>query len=371
MERLFPKFSNSDSATTIQTAKGPASLEARGKFLFCGNEKFYIRGVTYGPFRPDEHDNKYHTPEIVERDFIMIAANGFNAVRTYTVPPTWLLDIASACGLRVMVGVPLERRAIDFDNEQRLRSMEQWIRTLVRPCAGHPALLCYTIGNEIPASIVRWQGPRRIQHCLERAYRAAKAEDPATLVTYINYPSTEYLQLPFIDFICFNIYLESQQRLQAYLAYLQNIIGDRPLVMGEIGLDSFRNGELEQARSLAWQVRTAFSSGCAGAFAFSWTDEWFAGGVDVEDWKFGLVRTDRSPKPALSAVNQAFRELPFSSDFSWPMISVLVCTYNGARVIRDCLEGLRKLNYPNYEVIVVDDGSPMKQRHWSSHMASA
>jgi GT2 family glycosyltransferase len=36
---------------------------------------------------------------------------------------------------------------------------------------------------------------------------------------------------------------------------------------------------------------------------------------------------------------------------------VVVCTYNGARTIRDCFEGLRRLAYPDYEVIVVDDGS--------------
>jgi GT2 family glycosyltransferase len=34
-----------------------------------------------------------------------------------------------------------------------------------------------------------------------------------------------------------------------------------------------------------------------------------------------------------------------------------VCTYNGKRTIRDCLEGLRKVDYPNFEVIVVNDGS--------------
>jgi hypothetical protein len=34
----------------------------------------------------------------------------------------------------------------------------------------------------------------------------------------VNYPSTEYLELPFIDFVAFNVYLESQQNLAAYLA---------------------------------------------------------------------------------------------------------------------------------------------------------
>ena len=31
----------------------------RGKFLFVGEEKFWVRGVTYGPFRPDEDGSNY------------------------------------------------------------------------------------------------------------------------------------------------------------------------------------------------------------------------------------------------------------------------------------------------------------------------
>src|SRR5207249_4837459 len=63
------------------------------------------------------------------------------------------------------------------------------------------------------------------------------------------------------------------------------------------------------------------------------------------------------PKPALSAVRQAFAEVPFAPNLPWPRISVVVCTYNGARTIRDCFESLERLAYPDYEVIVVDDGS--------------
>jgi GT2 family glycosyltransferase len=36
---------------------------------------------------------------------------------------------------------------------------------------------------------------------------------------------------------------------------------------------------------------------------------------------------------------------------------VIVCTYNGSKTIRDCMEGLLSLDYPDFEVIVVDDGS--------------
>src|SRR5207245_10663054 len=90
---------------------------------------------------------------------------------------------------------------------------------------------------------------------------------------------------------------------------------------------------------------------------YSWTDEWYRSGEDVDDWAFGLTRGDRRPKKALAAVRKAFAEVPFSRDLPSPRISVVVCTYNGARVIRDCLEGLRNLDYPNLEVIVVNDGS--------------
>ncbi|PYO71704.1 MAG: glycosyl transferase, partial [Gemmatimonadetes bacterium] len=96
--------------------------------------------------------------------------------------------------------------------------------------------------------------------------------------------------------------------------------------------------------------------GCAGVFIFSWTDEWYRH-QGVADWAFGLTRADRSPKLGLDAVREAFDDVPFSSRLHWPRVSVVVCSYNGARTIGDCLDGLARLDYPDYEVIVVDDGS--------------
>ena len=171
-----------------------------------------------------------------------------------------------------------------------------------RQYASHPALLGVAIGNEIPAPIVRWHGARAVERHLRALYEAVKEADPGALVTYVNYPTTEYLELPFLDFACFNVYLESRDRLAAYLARLHNIAGDRPLLLGEVGLDSRRHGEAGQALGLEGQLATAFTGGVAGAFVFAWTDEWHCGGLDIEDWDFGLTHRDRSPKPALAAV---------------------------------------------------------------------
>ena len=139
-------------------------------------------------------------------------------------------------------------------SDLRVADLERRIREGVRSCARHAALLAYAIGNEIPSPIVRWYGHRKVERFLERLYWAAKEEDPDGLVTYVNYPSTEYLELPFLDFVSFNVYLESQEKLQGYVARLQNLAGERPLVIAEAGLDSLRNGEAAQASTLDAQL---------------------------------------------------------------------------------------------------------------------
>ena len=104
-------------------------------------------------------------------------------------------------------------------------------------------------------------------------------------------------------------------------------------------------------------MRSSFAAGCAGAFVFSWTDEWHRGGYDIEDWDFGLTTRTRQPKPALAGLGRTLSELPFPGADPWPRISVVLCSCNGSRTIEGTLEGLRRLSYPDYEVIVVNDGS--------------
>ncbi|HLB20479.1 MAG TPA: glycosyltransferase, partial [Solirubrobacteraceae bacterium] len=290
-----------------------------------------------------------------------------NAVRTYTPPPTAVLDIACELGLHVMVGLAWEQHVAFLDDPRRARRIVERVGRHVQECQAHPAVLCYAIGNEIPASIARWHGKRQIERFLERLYWEAKANDPAGLFTYVNYPSTEYLELPFLDVVAFNVFLEHEATFESYLARLQNLSGDRPLLVSEAGLDSRRHGADAQARALDWQVRQAFATGAAGLFVFSWTDEWHRGGHEVTDWDFGLVDRGRTPKPALEVVSRAFASSPFHPDGPWPKISVVVCTHNGEATLAQCLQRAAELTYPDFEVIVVDDGST----DGSAHVARA
>ncbi len=40
-----------------------------------------------------------------------------------------------------------------------------------------------------------------------------------------------------------------------------------------------------------------------------------------------------------------------------PLVSIIIVNWNGGRVFEDCLESLKNLKYPNYELIVFDNGS--------------
>src|SRR5260370_22750384 len=92
---------------TEQSLALPVTIDTRprahGKFLFVGDEKLYVRGVTYGTFRSGAVGEEAYDPEVVARDFQLMTTNGINAIRTYTGPPRWLLDAAQQYGLRSIV----------------------------------------------------------------------------------------------------------------------------------------------------------------------------------------------------------------------------------------------------------------------------
>jgi GT2 family glycosyltransferase len=322
-----------------------------------GDEKLRLRGVTYGTFRPGADESPWPSVSRVTDDLEMMSAAGINALRTYSPPPTWLLDAAHDRGIRVLVGLPWEQHIAFLERRAVARSIAARVSDGVRLCSGHPAVLGYAIGNEIPASIVRWHGRLAVENFIERLHDRLKRIDANALVTYVNYPTTEYLQLPFLDFACFNVYLETPDDLAAYIRRLQHLAGDRPLVLGELGLDSRRDGEAAQAEALRWQLETAVAQGCAGTFVFAWTDEWHRSGQDIENWDFGLVTRSRNPKPALETVSQAYTAPVDRREQDWPRISVVICTYNGERWLPGCFEALSRVDYPDWEAIVVSDGS--------------
>ncbi len=284
-------------------------------------------------------------------------AAGINTFRTYHTPPGWLFDLAAEYDLGIFLDVPWSKHLCFLDSRQAQREARQRVRQAAERGRRHSSTAAYSIGNEIPPNIVRWHGVRRVERFLAELQDTVKQADPQGLVTYANYPPTEYLDLSFLDFATFNVYLHDRETFRRYLLRLQNLVGDRPLLLGEIGMDTLRHGELAQSDFLAGHVREATLLGLAGVFIFSWTDEWYTGGHSIEDWAFGITHADRVPKTSYHALREVFTSSPAQQLRQTPRVSVVVCTYNGGRTLDQCLRTLGRLDYPDYEVIVVDDGS--------------
>jgi len=345
---------------------GSETVELRGRFFFLDDEKFFLKGVTYGPFSPSRQGVPFPDPARVEVDFALMTELGANCLRTFTPPPEWLLDIATAYGLRVMIGIPWAQHISFLDSKKTQADIRETIARTVAASKDHPAAFAYLVGNEIPPEIVRWYGSDRVRGFLRGLVDSVRTVAPESFVSYANFPSTEYLEIDFVDFVAFNVYLHHEADFRRYLFHLHNLAGDRPLILTEIGIDSIGQGPSFQAKTLSWQLRAAFETGVAGTVIFSWTDDWHAysgpEGFQVEDWAFGLVDRDRRQKPAFWAVKDAYNNPLPPKLPAYPKVSVVVCVYNGERTIDSCLSSLEKLNYPNYEVVVVNDGSTDKTR---------
>jgi GT2 family glycosyltransferase len=330
-----------------------------GKFFRLGSEKFYVKGVTYGPFAPNKDGEPLPDRAQVRRDFEQMRELGANCLRIYNIPPQWMLNLCQEMGLRMFVDVSWPKN-MEFIHDQEVGNQaRRAVHDAARACGNHPAVFAISVVNEIPPDLVRLCKREAIEQCIDELVCIGRAEAPNCLFTFANFPTTEYLRPHEIDFVCFNVYLHDDGAFRNYLARLQNIAGDLPLLLGEYGVDTKQeNTEAGQAEVLDRQLRAIFDEGAVGTFVFSFTDDWYVHGWQIEDWLFGLVRSDRSPKPAFAVVKEVFRRAPQTSDTKLPMASIVICSYNGASTVESCLRSMEKLRYPSdYEVIFVDDGS--------------
>jgi O-antigen biosynthesis protein len=328
-----------------------------GKFFRLGESKFPVKGVAYGPFRSRDNGECFPDPAQARLDLVAITELKANVIRIYTMPPRWLLDLALELGLKFLVDVSWSKNRCFLDSNQLKEEAREAVRNTVLGCVGHAAIFAYSVVNEIPPDIVRWSGPQQVAEFIDELVDVAKAVDPECLCTFANYPPTEFLAPENIDFLSFNVYLHNRRSFESYLARLQMIADAKPLLLSEIGVDSKREGEAEKSAMLGWQIEAAFRIGLAGVVVFSFTDDWWIGQHQVADWFMGLTTHRRERKPSFAAVRNAFGIAPYFPLPLAPQVSIVVASYNGARTLKACLDSLVRLNYPNYEIILVDDGS--------------
>src|SRR2546422_7196795 len=87
-----------------------------GKFFRLGKNKFYVKGLAYGPFAPNAAGLPFASPEQTASDLGQIRDGGANLVRVYTIPPKWFLDLAAERELRVLIDVPWNQHRCFLDS---------------------------------------------------------------------------------------------------------------------------------------------------------------------------------------------------------------------------------------------------------------
>ncbi len=137
-------------------------VRVHSKFFFRGDRKFFLKGITYGPFHPDAAGDFVGTPEKVRADLALMRELGVNLLRVYHVPPRWFMDLLAEAGLFVLISIPWAEH-VEFLNDRAIRTqVVRTVREAVGAHRGHPAVFGYLVGNEIPTTMVRWLGVRRV-----------------------------------------------------------------------------------------------------------------------------------------------------------------------------------------------------------------
>ena len=89
------------------------------------------------------------------------------------------------------------------------------------------------------------------------------------------------------------------------------------------------------------------------------------GGTQIKDWAFGITDAERAAKASYRRGKPSLHGALSHLLDERPRVSVVVCSYNGGATLDECLRSLCALNYPDFEVIVVDDGSTTTREKYS------
>jgi len=284
---------------------------------------------------------------------------GINTLRVYHTPPRTFLDRAHRHDLKVLVDVPWSKHRCFLDDHARRRNRTPRGARSGRACRAHPALFALSVANEIPPDGRALARPRRVESFIEKLVDIARAEDPgrAAHVRPASRPPSICVRGN-VDFYTMNVYLHKRGNASAVSPALAESRDEKPIILGEYGIDSIRNGEDGQADLIAMHLDEVYGCGLAGTCVFSYTDEWHTGGHPITDW--GVRPGPRGPhaETGRESVERVFAGAsPLPPCRASRAVSVVVCTYNGAKTLAGCLESLMRLNYSDYEVILVDDGS--------------
>lgn len=245
-----------------------------------------------------------------------------------------VLDIAAQAGIAAMLELKLVPADL-FDGRRWSAALSRVAHTAAI-YRGHRALCAYIIDCPISQDELRATGFMRVRGRMRELLRAIKRRDPIVMVALKHRPATRALTLLEEDFLYAELPALEPGELRDFVISLHNIAEARPVVV------EFREASPGQDQAVA----TAFGTGAAGVVAPA------IPAPRSRDW-LGIRMLRAADLMPFVALNGS---CPPGAPHT-PMVSVVICAYNAERTMRQCLESLSRLAYPNYEVVIVDDGS--------------
>jgi len=244
------------------------------------------------------------------------------------------LDLVEQAGLAALIEIQIA--PAELLGSKGYKALANEVARTGSEWRSHPAVVGYLLDCPAGADWLRMQGLPRIQRRLGRLIRVLRGSDPDHLVAIHHRPDTRGLSLHEEDFIYSSVPPLSLGELKTYVVNLHELADTRPVVV------EFAQASAEQEEL----VGCAFALGAAGVVAPPISRTAMPDQFQVRTLTAGEIL------PFLTLNGTCPPKLRKS-----PMVSVVICAYNAERTMRACMESLVGLDYPNYEIIVVDDGS--------------
>lgn len=281
----FPIPKGSDSVPTETSVVKILKNEQTGKWVLAVNDKaYYVNGAATNRFYTDVH------------------RFGGNTIRLYSPSGADCrqnMDDAYQAGLMVYLGLGMTAaESMDYSDPEKVAAQKEKIRSYVKQYQNHPALLCWSVGNEIEAGNDEnenlWKAVGDIAAMIKELdpnhpVTCALASSAAARVKHL-------AECGPIDFISVNSYYPNVGNIAANL---QSAGVDLPYMVTEFGPRGTWAMGPEPTRILPWgdnysatskalveetsyeksliyenvwneDIKANESKGCLGSFAFVW-----------------------------------------------------------------------------------------------------
>lgn len=319
-------------------AEDQYKITVQGEQLIYEGKPFRVQGVEYSPWEPGTGPGRGHwpSPEKMLEDLEMIQELGCNVVSVVD-PPKEFFAVVEKTPLFVIYTMGIfQSQWENFGSEDFQAKEKRFLQDFSR-YKDNPKIFLWVMGREITPAAQQKRGNEIVQW-MKATTETLRAQNPETLISHANWPPTRALNLDFLDVACFDLYpgWPPEVSLRGFGKYitdvLQPIASGRPLLITEFGINSVEVTLEEQGEILRKCWLELLQAKACGAVVFSFMDEWwknYDNPISVNSWwarkpapndaathdldpeeHYGLVRADRTPKPAYYIVREMFGQSP-------------------------------------------------------------